>query len=336
MKTFRSCRMALTCCLGTALAVPVVAQIYNLGQPTTQTATQAAPLNAPAVTVSDILAGKSIPLALKIGDLQQGWQQFTIDGQQDSLVDFVMLVSSGEPDPSQLIQTFYTNGQTIASAGESYLVVYQRPRIFPKQGEGRSSYRSRHSGPSMETQLARLLTADTPLTLSLLNLSAAGNLMNIRPFNLQAELTASAKDRERLIREDKQAQRQQSVGHLTQLGHMIRAYAQRHKGVLPSMGSYEKLNNAIDYTPGEMMEYDEPAMPMPTAETPETPEITYATNPTLSQKKLAAFHDQSWIPTVYEAQMASDGTRGVLFLNGAVKRISEAEWRKLKRAAKIP
>ena len=34
--------------------------------------------------------------------------------------------------------------------------------------------------------------------------------------------------------------------------------------------------------------------------------------------------------------MASDGTRGVLFLNGAAKRISEAEWRKLKKAAKIP
>ena len=177
MKTFRSYRVALTCCLGTALAVPVFAQTFTPDQPTVPAATQAVPLNAPGITVSDILAGKSIPLALKIGDLKEGWQQFTIDGQQDSLTDFVMLVSSGEPDPSLLVQTFYTNGQTIASAGESYLVVYQRPRVFPKNGR-RDRYSYRRSGPSTEDQLARLLTADTPLTLSLLNLSAAGNLLN--------------------------------------------------------------------------------------------------------------------------------------------------------------
>ena len=62
----------------------------------------------------------------------------------------------------------------------------------------------------------------------------------------------------------------------------------------------------------------------------------YQANTSLSHRILASFDSPSTMVTYYEASPDDDGLRAVLFLDGHVKRVTEAEWQKLRLASHVP
>ncbi len=70
-------------------------------------------------------------------------------------------------------------------------------------------------------------------------------------------------------------------------------------------------------------------------EHPKTHEL-YQANTSLSHRSLASFDSVSTMVLFYEASPAEDGLRAVLFLDGRVKRLSNAEWLQAKTASHVP
>jgi hypothetical protein len=62
----------------------------------------------------------------------------------------------------------------------------------------------------------------------------------------------------------------------------------------------------------------------------------YEPNLILSGKKIAHIEYPNQMIVFYEKTAATDGTRAAAFLDGHAKRVSAAEWERLKKLSKIP
>jgi prepilin-type processing-associated H-X9-DG protein len=62
----------------------------------------------------------------------------------------------------------------------------------------------------------------------------------------------------------------------------------------------------------------------------------YRPNPFLSRKSLAAINNPAQMVTFYEAAPSADGRRAVLYLDGHVMRVAEADWPRIRQASRIP
>jgi|GEM_PF-5415672 len=114
-----------------------------------------------AAELPDLISGNRFPLTLKLRDLNNEWRGFSMSGQYE-MGDWMQTFSSLFGTSASNL--YYTKGQTVSVGNETYLVAY---RIESKPEK---------------------LTAETSLTLSLLNLRTIGSLNNIRLFNLQQEV----------------------------------------------------------------------------------------------------------------------------------------------------
>jgi hypothetical protein len=112
-------------------------------------------------TLSEILAGKTIPNTVKLKELTPEWRSISTNGQFELGSSIQSLFTSFTG--MSLFGSYYTKGQTISLAGESYIVAY-----------------------SLQEKPERI-TGETLLGLSLLNLKTIGSLTNIHSFNLEKE-----------------------------------------------------------------------------------------------------------------------------------------------------
>lgn len=118
-----------------------------------------------------------------------------------------------------------------------------------------------------------------------------------------------------------------SLDNLARLDAALLKYAGAHRGALPSMKDAAALKKAL--------------APAATGDAaaifvhPYTHE-PYAPNPLLSGKRIATLKEPAETITLFEANIAYDGTRGVAFLDGHAKRFTEAQWEQLRLKAKIP
>lgn len=114
-------------------------------------------------TLNEILAGKTIPNTVKLKELTPEWRSISTNGQFELGSSIQSLFTSFTG--MSLFGNYYTKGQTISLAGESYIVAY-----------------------SLQDKPEKI-TGETPLGLSLLNLKTIGSLTNIHSFNLEKETT---------------------------------------------------------------------------------------------------------------------------------------------------
>ena len=143
-----------------------------------------APPSLPGPGVSDILAGtSSIPLSLTLGGLDGTWRRMTTTGPYDlgaitqAITSLIGSTGAG---------VYYTKGQSLSVGATTYLVTYRtQPKLFDITTITQITSGGKPPAPER-------LTPQTPLTLTLLNLQAAGSLTDIRAFNLQRELADSA------------------------------------------------------------------------------------------------------------------------------------------------
>jgi hypothetical protein len=140
----------------TFIRLAVAAIISTAAIPTTIHSSLAADPN-----LSEILAGKTVPNTIKIKDLTPEWRALGTSGQFEFSNTIQTMFSSFTGGAFNT--SYYTRGQTIALAGETYMVAY-----------------------SLQEQPDKI-TSETTLGLSLLNLKTIGSLNNIRSFNLTTE-----------------------------------------------------------------------------------------------------------------------------------------------------
>lgn len=253
-----------------------------------------------------LLSGSSIPLTLTLKDMDSGWRRVSLG------------TSSGAADPTQAYlalltgsvgNVYYTKGETVVVAGETFLVTYHRQIKIDL--------------PSLMKEGAEIpktpkLTPASPFSLSLLNLHTLSNLSDIQPFSLDQEIRDAATASQSDVDQD-------SLGNLKLLGLAMTQYLQDYDEKLPPMQSavaaqkalspYVKINSAFQQ--------------------PQTHE-PYLPNTSLSGRSLASFDNPATMVIYYEASPNLDGMRGVVFLDGHAKRIHESEWPALKAASHVP
>lgn len=293
-----------------------------------------------AADFTQVLSGDLFPLTRTLRDLgaENGWRALSVttlsDTQGADYVDLgikggdaarvengLLSALAGGADPA----THYTRGQTVVVDGERYLVAYRpRPvsaaRLAAVLGVGHT-----HNGgmPDDDAALSRPqpLSGNTVIYLSLLSLKDVGSLRDIRPFSLQAELGLGTMT-EQQARE--KAINTASVRNLKQVGVALMMYVQDYDETLPPMPSPDVVKRLL-------FPYVKNAAAFVHPETKEP----YLPNPVLSRKTLAQIEAPAEFVALYEARPAGDNTRGVVFLDGHVKRVAEAEWPRIAAASKI-
>jgi prepilin-type processing-associated H-X9-DG protein len=119
---------------------------------------------------------------------------------------------------------------------------------------------------------------------------------------------------------------------LKQLGLALNMYAQDYDGLLPPMGSPAAVKQLLSpYVQKNDLVFLDPWTSQP-----------YLPNPSLSGKRLIATTTHpadiarpEEVIGFYQPAPAASGGRNLLFLDGHVQRISEAEWQRLKQSSHI-
>jgi|GEM_PF-1430422 len=255
------------------------------------------------VTFVDLLGGKTLALSMKFKELDGEWRTFTSGGDAAGFEQFFMMIAMSEGMPFSK-SAYYTRGRTITIGTETFLVAYrqeQEPFDFRQAMMGRG-----WDGDEMPE--AEPLTPETTLHLSLLNLRTLGAILDIKPFDMEKEMTAG--------------QLNSSGSRLRQLVTGIIMYAQDNDELLPAMDDRQQLMRDIDV--------EEEAWKHPV-----TGEI-YGVNAGIGGMALGEIEDPTEIVVCYEATPWPDGKRHAAFLDGHVALLSEAEWAELKKKAELP
>lgn len=267
-----------------------------------------------------LLAGTDFPLALRLKQLDNSWRRLSISGQYE-MGEWMQMYSS--MFGSTFKDVFYTRGQMVTLSGETYIVAY-RPQSKTKPLDFTAMIRM-GSDPAAKPPAPEKMTPETPLSLSLLNLRTIGSLNNIRPFDLNAELEINGKPTtEPTVGVATRADNTATDARLRQLGLALMMYTQDYDEVLPDTSSAAGTKKVL-------LPYvkDATVFQHPTTKKPFKP------NPALSRKKLAHILNPRAFLAFYEDPAAPDGTRGLLFLDGHIKRIQEKEWSQVARNSKV-
>jgi len=254
-----------------------------------------------------LLSGKVAPLSLKLKELNSTWRRFALveTGGMAGLFGLATTVGGG----------YYTKGDTVTVAGETFLLAYRQ------QGAQISLYQMVASGPG-GVQMEEL-TAESPVTLSLLNLRNLAGMNDIRLFDLKQELAEYKKASEQAAATASQMGGGQS-DNLQQLAIAVQMYIADFDA-LPPLGDAEAVTQAlVEYVSDESVFTD-----------PDTGEA-YAVNSSLSGKSLSEIEDPAQMVVLYQAEPGNGGKRGVAFLDGHVQRVSDSQWEKLKAGSGIP
>ncbi len=181
------------------------------------------PCGAQAVEFTDFLAGRSAPHTLQLKDLTADWRRLVIDGvpgtQEKGLGDILgplmqagmasgkgkgpgdaagaaagmMIMSSlfggggGQSGP-----VYYTKGQLLSMAGETFIVAYkvkkQQPNLMALAAQAGADGDAAPDASALGGKLA----GDSILVLSLVNFKSVSGISDVRPFDLKREIEESA------------------------------------------------------------------------------------------------------------------------------------------------
>ena len=270
---------------------------------------------AAGTTFADVFASSRTPISLTWGELGAGWFKFTASEQSEGGV-YAQFYGS-----LLGVNDYYTQGTTISVGSETYLVAYRPESRSLDIAELMNSY-TKPPKPAP-------LTPGTPLALCLLNVRTLGSLKDIQPLDAHREASAKA-----AVRQDIQQYVAHSEGergslvsetNLKRLGGVLLEYAHRKNGTLPPLGSAAQAKSALFKFAKTETLFINPQTHQP-----------YQPNPALSRHKLAAIASRSEMVVYYDPMPSDEGLRSVLYLDGHTRRVSQADWPRVKRASKIP
>lgn len=297
--------MRILMLLSAALALMWVLPLPSKGQ--------AAPAGANTpVTFVDLIGGKTLPLSLKLKELNADWRRFTTSGMSSTLETFIMMAATnGQGVPGPLV--FYTKGQTFTLNAETFLIAYQQ-ETKPFDLRLIMEY---NQLPQVEP-----LTPETSLNLALLNLRNIGNILDIRPFKLEDELAAGKAQQTVADRAREKALQNQSMSNLQQCMIAVLMWCQDHDETLPQLDDLEQLKNEV-------------GLPIDVLKHPLTGD-SYVANVKLSNVPIGQIEEPARTVVMYEGTTWSDKSRCVAFFDGHVEKVDEARWNEIKRQNGIP
>lgn len=142
-------------------------------------------------------AGSPAP-SIKLKELGSGWLSLKVEGPAELKSGgapsqlaggiFGMMLGGGAAAGSSYAPPQYTRGAMAALGGESFLIVY---RVAGKGLDLTALMRMGQGGGDLP--LPEKLTPETTLSLVLVNVRSITTVSGIRPFNLQQEMTESAR-----------------------------------------------------------------------------------------------------------------------------------------------
>jgi len=140
-----------------------------------------------------LLSGDHPPYTLKLKDLNATWLVMRL-ATANSGVSFLTGMLGG--GAGQETPIYYSRGQTLNLVGETFLVAYSHDKAGLSLME--MALQSAKSGGNKEPEFAKLaaqnkLTAESSLSLSLINVKTLATLSGFRPFDVNQEIAESAK-----------------------------------------------------------------------------------------------------------------------------------------------
>lgn len=296
--------------------------------------------SSPPASLQDALSGKGLPLQLKLKELNGEWRSLrvftTAESSSSSASGGLGALFGGLGDASSGTLLF-THGQTLQIQGKTYLAAYRLPpKSFDMtQMMALAQQENEISPDAVMNMLAPLPTPDSQLSLTLLDVETFSKIEDIRPFDMAEAISqrlsspslattaailfpvfAQARAKARAI---------SSLSNLKQLGLAAMMYSQDYDEVFPPMKDAATLKKVVfPYVKNESV-FVQPGTNVP-----------YRANLYLSRKRLAAIAAPAKMVLFYEAEPASDHTRGVCFADGHAVRVPEADWPRLKKASHIP
>lgn len=274
-------------------------------------ATSASAVSPSDMTWKDAMSGKVIPLSIKARDLDASWRSFTVSENND--LRAMMLGAYGMADANAL----YSRGDQISVAGETYLVAYRQK--MPAMDLARMSTAS--NAEMMMRDMA--LKPDSILQLSLLNVRMTSAFNQMQTFD-PAVFNVSSPMNSVFGQARNNALNSSSNSNLKQIMLGVLQYAQDYDEKFPPMQSMYQLKKAIyPYIKNDAV-FKQPSN-----------DKFYVPNVALSKKSMASIDFPPTFAAIYEADFGSDGKRGVGFADGHVKRVTPAEWTKIKKDSGI-
>ncbi len=139
---------------------------------------------------TQLISGKNLPLILKLKDLDSKWRRMTLRDQSEmgEWLQLFGLISGALGS-----DVYYTKGQTVTVGSETYIVAY---RLEANKVDFRALVQT---DPNAKPFAPEVITPETTVALSLLNLQTLSSLNDILPFNLKQEIEASRQIRETFI-----------------------------------------------------------------------------------------------------------------------------------------
>ena len=267
-------------------------------------------------SLTDSIAGKNIPLTYRLKDLDETWRRVSVSGAESANAASIYRAMYGGSGSGS---AYFTKGQTITVSGETYLIAYSL-RAKSMDMAKIQALMMRGGQPSEPDKP----TVDAALSLSLLNLRTAGSLMDIRPFNLDYEITgtdsSTGTEEERKTKEAADA----SAKNLRSIGAAVTAYVSERK-VIPLLTDARTAQQELVLYTNDKEVFITPKTKKP-----------YRANSALSGRKMSDYEKPERVVVFYEEAVGEDGTRGVLFLDGHVDRVVEQQWKRLKETSQIP
>jgi hypothetical protein len=151
------------------------------------------PASCLAQDLTELLSGKTYPLATMLKDFTGEWRRVTVHTATSSSGNLSVnvtgsgSVSSNQNNIATLGETrnYLTRGQTVWAGGQVYLVAYHLPNTGIDFG------RLLQAVAAGKPPEAAILTPETVLPLALLDLRTAGSLDDVRAFDMKAEIAES-------------------------------------------------------------------------------------------------------------------------------------------------
>ena len=274
----------------------------------------------------------NLPSEIRFGDLSKNWRRFTLDSKDAR--NSYRYNPYGYDGGGQLnwayesvlrdlgVGVHFTKGENLIIGKETYLIAYRvDPGLEPQelQQEIQSRIQESYSyggrgGRSATSRPAGKFSPRATLKLALLNLRDAGDLKDLRAFDPKRDLLSAAD------------LRQISNENLKRLGQFLRQFQLNNwsanqglplrdmRALRTMMQNYFRIGARITRDPAT--------------------NEAYHLNTTLGGKHPDRIGNKKAIAAIYEGAPSTDGTRGVLFLDGHVERLADWKW-KAVRDAKI-
>lgn len=159
-------------------------------------------MTARASDYAQMLSGRLYPLSIQLKDLSGDWRRITLHGSTIASGNVAVNVSGSSGDSTSqnnnLLnaggsgQTFVTKGQTVSAGGQTYLVTYLLPSTALDLNILLQAVATR-TLPEL-----KVLTEESTLRLSLLNVRAIGGLEDVRAFDMKSEIAQSQETAKKL------------------------------------------------------------------------------------------------------------------------------------------